>query len=104
MFVNPINGIPIDGREGPVISSIPNTSGRSDGALLALHRSILLASDASPAAYAATRVTASLASRWSVTPQVCTVVPPPPIALGPAGAIVAYAPSIEEELRLEVGR
>jgi nucleotide-binding universal stress UspA family protein len=69
-----------------------------------VHHDILLASDASPAAFAATRVAAALALRWGVTPHVCTVVPPPTIALDPAGVSVAFTPSIEEELRLEVCR
>ena len=82
---------------------ITSESASSDGRVLALHRDILLATDASPAAFAATRLTAALAVRWGVTARVCTVVPPPPLALDPAGVSVAYAPSIEEELRLEVG-
>jgi nucleotide-binding universal stress UspA family protein len=69
---------------------------------LALHRDILLASDASPAAAAATRVVGALVERWSATPHVCTVVPAPPLAFDPAGVGITYAPSIAEELRAEV--
>jgi len=71
---------------------------------IALHRAILLATDASPAAGAATRVAAALASRWRVTPNVCTVVPPPPVAIDAVGAAIAYSPALEEELRREVAR
>jgi nucleotide-binding universal stress UspA family protein len=71
---------------------------------LALHRDILLASDASPAAGAATRLAGALAARWSSTPHVCTVLPAPPLALDPAGVSVTYAPSIADELRAEVTR
>jgi nucleotide-binding universal stress UspA family protein len=76
----------------------------SDPPVIARHRDILLASDASPSALAATRIVAALAARWSVVPHVCTVVPPPPMAFDPVGVNVAYSPSIEEELRREVGQ
>ena len=72
--------------------------------VLTLRRDILLASDGSPAAFAATRVTAALASHWRVTPRVCTVAPPAPVALDASGISLAYAPSGEEALRLEVCR
>jgi len=85
----------------PPIAEAPEAPGEP---VLSLQRDILLASDASPAASAATRVTAALAARWGVTPRVCTVVPPPPLALDPVGVTVAYTPSIAEELRREVGR
>jgi nucleotide-binding universal stress UspA family protein len=85
----------------PPISDAPESLGAP---VLALHRDILLASDASPAADAATRVTAALATRWGVTPRVCTVVPPPPLALDPVGVNFAYSPSIAEELQREVRR
>jgi len=71
----------------------------SDTSVLALHREVLLATDASPAASAATRV---VAARWSVTPRICTVVPPPPMAFDPVGVNIAYSPVIEQELRNEV--
>jgi nucleotide-binding universal stress UspA family protein len=71
---------------------------------IVLHRSVLLATDASPAAVAAPRVAAALASRWRVTPNVCTVVPPPPVAIDPAGAAIVYSPALAEELRREVAR
>ena len=70
--------------------------------MLALHRDILLATDASPAATAATRVAAALAARWSVTPHVCTVLPPPPMAFDPMAVSMAYSPSMEETLSREV--
>lgn len=69
-----------------------------------LHREVLLATDASPAALAATRVAAALATRWSVTPHVCTVVPPPPMAFDPVGANIVYSPGLEQEMREEVER
>jgi len=75
-----------------------------EGRTLALHREILLASDASPAAAAATRVVDALAARWSTTPHVCTVVPTPPLAVDPAGVSVTYLPAIGDELRNEVSR
>jgi nucleotide-binding universal stress UspA family protein len=69
---------------------------------LILHRELLLATDASPAASAATRVVAALAARWSTTPHVCTVIPSPATAIDPIGMTLAYAPSIAEELQYEV--
>jgi nucleotide-binding universal stress UspA family protein len=66
---------------------------------LTLHRDVLLATDASPAASAATRVAAALAARWSTSPHVCTVILSPPPAIDPMGAGIAYAPSIAEEMR-----
>ena len=73
-----------------------------EGRALTLHRDILLASDASPAAAAATQLAVALAARWSTATHVCTVVPTPPLAFDPAGVSVTYAPSIAEELRKEV--
>src|SRR5262245_9976802 len=69
---------------------------------LTLHRDVLLATDASPAASAATRVVAALAARWSTTPHVCTVIPSPPTAIDPIGVTLAYAPSIAEEMQQAV--
>jgi len=69
---------------------------------LTLHRELLLATDASPAASAATRVVAALAARWSTTPHACTVIPPPTTAIDPIGVTLAYAPSIAEELQHNV--
>ena len=69
---------------------------------LTLHRELLLATDASPAASAATRVVAALAARWSTTPHVCTVIPSPPTAIDPIGVSVMYTPTIEEEMRSAV--
>lgn len=66
---------------------------------LTLHRELLLATDASPAASAATRVAAALARRWSTTPHVCTVLPSPATAIDPMGLTLAYVPSIAEEMR-----
>ena len=66
---------------------------------LTLHREVLLATDASPAASAATRVVAALAQRWSTTPHVCTVIPSPPTAIDPIGGTLAYTPTIAEEMR-----
>ena len=74
----------------------------TDSRPLTLHRELLLATDASPAASAATRVAAALASRWSTTPHVCTVVPSPPTAIDPMGVGMAYTPAIAEEMRSAV--
>src|SRR5689334_21338730 len=83
------------GRDAVDVSSRP---------ALTLHREVLLATDASPAATAATRVVAALAARWQVTPNVCTVLPPPSLAMDPVGANVVYSPLLDEALRLEVAR
>lgn len=81
---------PLDKAAGP--SDLP----------LGLQREVLLATDASPAALAATRVVGALAARWAVTPRVCTVVPPPPMAFDPVGANIVYSPGLEREIREEV--
>lgn len=86
----------------PAIPPVAEVVGPSDTSVPVLHRDVLLATDASPAAAAATRVVSALAARWSVTPRVCTVVPPPPMAFDPVGVNIAYTPAIEEELRSEV--
>ncbi len=82
----------------PTTSPI-NDARPTDARPLTLHREVLLATDASPAASAATRVVAALASRWSTTPHVCTVIPSPPTAVDPMGACIAYTPSLAEEMR-----
>ncbi len=69
---------------------------------LTLHRELLLATDASPAASAATRVVAALSARWSTTPHVCTVMPSPAMVMDPMAVGIAYAPSIAEEMRSAV--
>jgi nucleotide-binding universal stress UspA family protein len=69
---------------------------------VALHRDVLLATDGSRAALAATRVVGALASRWSMTPTVVTVVPPPATVLDPVGAGIAFGAGIEEQVRAEV--
>ena len=74
----------------------------TDSRPLTLHRELLLATDASPAASAATRVAAALASRWSTTPHVCTVVPSPPTAIDPMAVGMVYTPAIAEEMRSAV--
>jgi nucleotide-binding universal stress UspA family protein len=71
---------------------------------VALHRDLLLATDGSAAAFAATRFVGALAARWPVTPHVLTVVPPPPMAFDPVGANIAFGPSVDEQLRSEVQR
>ena len=83
---------------------VPTTSPISDAKptdtrALTLHREVLLATDASTAASAATRVVAALTARWSTTPHVCTVIPSPPTVIDPIGATLVYAPSIAEELQ-----
>jgi nucleotide-binding universal stress UspA family protein len=69
---------------------------------MALHRDVLLATDASPAAYAAMRVVSAMAVRWPVTAHAVTVVPPPPLGYDPVGISVAVGASLEEELAREV--
>lgn len=69
---------------------------------VALHRDVLLASDGSPAAFAATRVVNLLATRWPMTPHVITVVPPPSAAFDPLGANVVVSAEIQERLAREV--
>ena len=71
---------------------------------VALHRDVLLATDASPAAFAATRFVEALAARWRVTPRVVTVVPPPPVAFDPTGVTVAFGRTLEDQLANEVQR
>ena len=87
-------------------ASVPTTPvdppSSADPRPLMLHREILLATDASPAALAATRVAGALARRWAMTPHVCTVVPPPPMAFDPVGANIVYAPGLEREIREEI--
>lgn len=86
----------------PTIQPMTDVARPPERPPLALHREILLASDASSAAAAATRVVDALAARWCTTPHVCTVVPPPPLALDPAGVGVTYNPSIADLLCDEV--
>jgi nucleotide-binding universal stress UspA family protein len=86
----------------PTTSPIDDDGKSADTRPLTLHRELLLATDASPAASAATRVVAALAARWSTTPHVCTVIPSPPTATDPMGVSIAYTPSIAEELQREV--
>lgn len=69
---------------------------------VALHRDVLLASDGSPAALAATRIVGALASRWPMTPHVVTVMPPPSAAFDPVGVNVAFSGRLEEELACAV--
>ena len=69
---------------------------------VALHRDVLLASDGSPAALAATRLVGALASRWPMTPHVVTVMPPPTVAFDPVGVNVAFNARLEEELAGQV--
>jgi nucleotide-binding universal stress UspA family protein len=71
---------------------------------VALHRDVLLATDGSPAALAATHVVAALAARWPITPHVVTVVPPPPVAFDPVGVNVAYGSGLDQHLSLEIMR
>ena len=90
------------GATVPTTETMTEVARPPEGRPLALHRDILLATDASPAAAAATRVVEALAARWSATPHVCTVVPAPPLAIDPAGVSITYVPSIADELRDEV--
>ena len=83
----------------PVPSAEPTRS-RS----VALHRNVLLATDGSPAALAATRFVAGLAAQWPVSPRAITVVPPTAVAFDPLGANIVYNGTLQEELCLEVAR
>ena len=60
----------------------------SQSRTVALHRDLVLATDGSPAAFAATRFVSALAAQWPVTPHVLTVAPPPSMAFDPSGATV----------------
>ena len=71
---------------------------------VALHRDVLLATDGSPAAFAATRFVSALAARSPVTPRVLTVVPPPPTIIDPVGVTAAFGATLAEQLGLEVQR
>jgi len=71
---------------------------------VALHRDVLLATDGSPAAFAATRFVGALAERAPVTPRVLTVVPPPPTVIDPLGVTAAFGATLEEQLGNEVQR
>ena len=63
---------------------------------------ILLATDGSPAAFAATHTAAALASRWAVRPHVVTVMASTPVAFGPGLASIPYDQEIEDSLRRDV--
>ena len=71
---------------------------------VALHRDVLLATDASPAALAATRFVSQLATHWPMTPRVLTVVPPPQTIIDPVGVGVLFGAGLEEQLGYEVQR
>ena len=90
------------GAIAPTTQTMTEVARLPEGRPLALHRDILLASDASPAAAAATQVVDALAARWSTTPHVCTVVPTPPPTVDPACVGITYVPDIADELRNEV--
>jgi nucleotide-binding universal stress UspA family protein len=76
----------------------------SQSRTVALHRDLVLATDGSPAAFAATRFVSALAAQWPVTPHVLTVAPPPAMAFDPSGATVTLDMSLEEQLNSQVGR
>jgi nucleotide-binding universal stress UspA family protein len=69
---------------------------------VALHRDVLLACDASPAALAATRIVGALTSRWSMTPHIVTVLPPPPTVADPIGVNAVFGATLQRELASEV--
>ena len=71
---------------------------------VALHRDVLLATDGSPAAFAATRFVSALAARTPVTPRIVTVVPPPATVIDPIGVTAAFGATLEEQLGNEVQR
>jgi nucleotide-binding universal stress UspA family protein len=88
---------------GALVNSNAIQSGVQDPRMLVLHRDILLATDASPSAAAATRVAAALAERWHVTPRACTVTPPPSIIYDSTGGAAVYVPD-RHDFQLGVGR
>jgi nucleotide-binding universal stress UspA family protein len=65
---------------------------------------ILLATDGTPAARAATGMAADLAARWGVIPHVVTVLPPPPLPLDLGVTSITWQPDLEASLREEVDR
>ena len=71
---------------------------------VALHRDVLLATDGSPAAFAATRFVSALMARTPVTTRVLTVVPPPPTIIDPVGVGAVFGRTLEEQLGNEVQR
>src|SRR5215204_2676248 len=71
---------------------------------VALHRDVLLATDGSPAAFAATRFVSALIARTPVTTRVLTVVPPPPTIIDPVGVGAVFGRTLEEQLGNEVQR
>ena len=85
-------------------SATPVRAEAPRGRAVALHRDVLLASDASPAALTATRFVRALAERWPMTPHVLTVLPPPPTVIDPVGVTVAFGRTLEAELGSEVQR
>ncbi len=85
-----------------VSSSITRTEDTVRPRPVALHRDVLLATDGSPAANAATRVVGAIATRWPVTAHAITVVPPPSMAFDPIGASVVVNAGLERELAREV--
>jgi nucleotide-binding universal stress UspA family protein len=74
-----------------VMTAPPVEPSRTRG--IVLHREVLLATDGSPAAQAASRIAAALGARWAVSPSVCTVPPSPSMAFdsSPAAEIVRVA-------------
>ena len=80
----------------------PDTAGHTVAPTV--EHEILLATDGSPAAFAATHAAAVLAARWAVTPRVLTVVAPTPIAFDPGLPSIPYDQGIEDSLRRDVGR
>jgi nucleotide-binding universal stress UspA family protein len=65
---------------------------------------VLLATDGTLAARSATSVTAALAVRWGVSPNVLTVLPPPSVPLEVAFEGITWRPDLEADLRAQVDR
>ena len=86
----------------PSASAPTRVPDASPSRAIALHRDVLLASDGSPAACAATRFLAALSARLPLTPHVLTVVPLPSATVDPVGAGIAFGASLEAELGSEV--
>lgn len=80
------------------------SSSPASRAVPALVPTVLLATDGTPAARAATTVVSALAARWDVCPHVVTVYPPPPTPYDPMVSNMAWQFNLEDELQREVDR
>jgi nucleotide-binding universal stress UspA family protein len=67
-----------------------------------IQRTIVLATDGSASAVAATRVAAALARQWATVPHACTVVPAQPFAFDPSTLGAVCVPALVNQLDHEV--